>query len=1063
MWSRKVNIVVLLVYITAAAAVGWSLLKPGLDLGAVLDDYDYAYRAEMLIEGQYVDRLPNGRIERNMANVKASAVSTIILCALLAIAVRKWKASSRGWLPSAFLFQLALYSLFTFLLAYNTDPEKSAALAKTARAGATLGFATFLHTVLVRLGPPAFAARRESLLYWLYLPAVVFLCLLPTPHLIAAVSHSPVGAVAVAGPAHTTYSIFLWFYFTLAVLTILHKCVEAEGVVRTRAALLGVAFLPPVLALSAATALLPPDRFAIPMEAAGLCCCAIIATYALLRKRPVDLPRLVVELVLGGRRRFNKRLYETVERLTESEITRGDIEEALTRLLGCDAAIETVEKGRWKVEAHAGEKKPPANNVMAPGASDRWIRHGRDAGLENAVHIDLDSTTMCVVTLGPGVKTYVFSKQDNKNLNALWRAVRTGLLFIMKEEKARCNLRIIEQKSARVAQLKVQLEKSTTSHDDRRQRLEDEAAEANRTSASILMALAIRFKAEEDEKAGMVEEQTAEIERAELALEEKSLLLEEKEAAIKELGEALCLVENTMGEPRLELTREFVNLKDEIKTLAAEVEEHKRARESAEEEISRLEADAEKSGNMIKQFKKEKRKLRRQNLGLKIDYLSTRRAEKDVLPDKKRIRVLLMGVKPKFDLKRIPSVEPIAAETWEKAVGLIKKKEVDVMVLHRDMYTVISKKKLPSSEVPVLVSTYKPEIRKKFAALFPMALTSFIPPNIKDENLFTGTVRIITAVVSATLYKDAEHRLISAHRPFISLVETLKGIAKKGRVIFLQGDSGTGKEALARLINEHGPPGPFVTLNCAEPDRQMFAALLFGSDKGSYTGSYENRVGAIERAADGTVFLDEFAEMPKALQAKLLRVVEGYAFWKVGGKTQVTPDVLIVCATSRNILDETVMREDMRFRFGLHYYNIPPLSKRKEDIPLLIYNFLIEANDEYDKSCQVSEVLVESLKNYSWPGNVRYLRNLIHRAVSDAREKNALIKYVDKAHKELTNPLSLLKKAEAFKMKEVNDALSVAAYVPQKAAEILGIRRQNVIKWMKKMEKAGYVWTGKGR
>jgi len=227
----------------------------------------------------------------------------------------------------------------------------------------------------------------------------------------------------------------------------------------------------------------------------------------------------------------------------------------------------------------------------------------------------------------------------------------------------------------------------------------------------------------------------------------------------------------------------------------------------------------------------------------------------------------------------------------------------------------------------------------------------------------------------------------------LEVLDMAREVAKSSAPILITGESGTGKELLARYIHEHSPRsrGPFVAINCAALPEGLLESELFGHERGSFTGAVSQKKGKFELAHGGTILLDEISEMPLALQAKLLRVLQEGEIDRVGGLKPIPVDVRPI-ATSNQDLSERIrqgkFREDLYFRLNVVHLKLPPLREREEDIPLLAEYFLEKYARLNGKPVkEFSPEALEKLSRYSWPGNVRQLENVIHRAVLLARSE----------------------------------------------------------------------------
>jgi DNA-binding NtrC family response regulator len=205
--------------------------------------------------------------------------------------------------------------------------------------------------------------------------------------------------------------------------------------------------------------------------------------------------------------------------------------------------------------------------------------------------------------------------------------------------------------------------------------------------------------------------------------------------------------------------------------------------------------------------------------------------------------------------------------------------------------------------------------------------------------------------------------------------------------VLITGESGTGKELVARTIHDLSPRAraPFVAVNCAAIPETLLESEIFGHEKGAFTGAIERRAGCFELAHQGTLFLDEIAEMNPATQAKFLRVLEGGAVRRLGGRAEIMMDVRVLAATNKDpqkALRDGSFREDLYYRLNVVSLALPPLREHREDIPLLVESFISEFNAKYDKSIGGVDADAEAaLEVATWPGNVRELKNILERAV----------------------------------------------------------------------------------
>lgn len=230
-------------------------------------------------------------------------------------------------------------------------------------------------------------------------------------------------------------------------------------------------------------------------------------------------------------------------------------------------------------------------------------------------------------------------------------------------------------------------------------------------------------------------------------------------------------------------------------------------------------------------------------------------------------------------------------------------------------------------------------------------------------------------------------RIAGVSRALMDTVNLVKKGAPTKATMLLTGESGTGKELFARAIHHLSPraAGPFVPINCAAIPKDLLESELFGHEKGAFTGAEARRIGKFELADKGTIFLDEVGELDMSLQAKLLRVLQGEQFERVGGSSPITVDVRVVAASNRDLLqaaNDGLFREDLYYRLNVFPVRIPPLRERREDIPVLASGFASKFSLELNKPVpEIAGSAMDALIAHQWKGNVRELENCIERAV----------------------------------------------------------------------------------
>ncbi|UTW06696.1 sigma-54-dependent transcriptional regulator [Pseudomonas benzenivorans] len=234
--------------------------------------------------------------------------------------------------------------------------------------------------------------------------------------------------------------------------------------------------------------------------------------------------------------------------------------------------------------------------------------------------------------------------------------------------------------------------------------------------------------------------------------------------------------------------------------------------------------------------------------------------------------------------------------------------------------------------------------------------------------------------------QPVDSRLLGDSPPMQTLRKQILKLARSQAPVYISGESGSGKELVARLIHEQGPRNeqPFVPVNCGAIPSELMESEFFGHKKGSFTGAVEDKQGLFQAANGGTLFLDEVADLPLAMQVKLLRAIQEKAIRTVGGQQEVTVDVRVLCATHKDLAAEVAaerFRQDLYYRLNVIELRVPPLRERREDIAKLAEVMLRRlANDTGLDPARLDPEALEKLKNYRFPGNVRELENMLERA-----------------------------------------------------------------------------------
>jgi two-component system nitrogen regulation response regulator NtrX len=303
--------------------------------------------------------------------------------------------------------------------------------------------------------------------------------------------------------------------------------------------------------------------------------------------------------------------------------------------------------------------------------------------------------------------------------------------------------------------------------------------------------------------------------------------------------------------------------------------------------------------------------------------------------------------------------------------------------------------------------------------------------------------------------------LIGESSPMKQIRSQIEMVARSNSRVLVTGDSGTGKEIVAHQIHELSERrnGPFVGVNCAAIPHELIESELFGHEKGSFTGAFEQKKGKFELANKGTLFLDEIGDMSYLTQAKLLRVLESQEIQRVGGSKSISVDTRVIAATNQNIQElirDGKFREDLYFRLNVIPVFLPPLRDRKEDIPSLVKYFLEQLAVEYGQpSKQLNNKALDRLMEHSWPGNIRELKNLIERLVimsPDNEITSASISLQGQAPCSAYFDIKALREArEAFEKDFIARKLSENDWNISRTADALEIERSNLHRKIKSL------------
>ena len=300
-----------------------------------------------------------------------------------------------------------------------------------------------------------------------------------------------------------------------------------------------------------------------------------------------------------------------------------------------------------------------------------------------------------------------------------------------------------------------------------------------------------------------------------------------------------------------------------------------------------------------------------------------------------------------------------------------------------------------------------------------------------------------------------ETEMIGSSAEMVEIYKTISRVAPTDATILIEGETGTGKEMIARMIHNHSArtSQPFVPVDCGAIPTSLLEAELFGAMKGSYTGADRDRVGLFESANRGTVFLDEIGDIDAGFQLKLLRFLQEKEIRPIGSQRSRPIDVRVVAATNRDVtklVKEGKFREDLWFRLNVVPLRLPPLRERRGDIPLLSHFFLKKYNEKYGQNARLLESGLRLLSDYTWPGNVRQLQHLMERLTILAPQGQIDDAFVRRAFQQDDGsaPGETLADTEAEQIRKV---MAAAGNNKSRAARILGIERKTLYRKLERM------------
>lgn len=371
------------------------------------------------------------------------------------------------------------------------------------------------------------------------------------------------------------------------------------------------------------------------------------------------------------------------------------------------------------------------------------------------------------------------------------------------------------------------------------------------------------------------------------------------------------------------------------------------------------------------------------------------------------------------------------ADDGETAIAAVMEEAFDIVLMDIKMIRMSGLEALPhikafNPAIPVIIMTAYSSVETAVDALKSGAWDYLIKPldfeklklTLRRALEHSGLIEENKRLRASLLDQFDPGRIIGQSPAIVRLTEIIAQVAPSEATVLIAGESGTGKELVASAIHYNSPrkEGTLVKINCAAITDTLLESELFGHEKGAFTGADRRKEGKFVQASGGTLFLDEIGEMPLAMQAKLLRVLQEREITRVGGESVIPVDVRVVAATNRDLANSVKngeFREDLYYRLNVVELNLPPLRERRDDIPLLASRFMASFAEKNRKTIKgFTPRAMDILVRYDWPGNVRELMNMIERAVVLSRTE-----WLD----ETDFPIRLTSEQQRYKIPETED------------------------------------------
>jgi two-component system response regulator AtoC len=431
------------------------------------------------------------------------------------------------------------------------------------------------------------------------------------------------------------------------------------------------------------------------------------------------------------------------------------------------------------------------------------------------------------------------------------------------------------------------------------------------------------------------------------------------------------------------------------------------------------------------------------------------------------------GVRQSFNMVLKDQYQVLMAQSGSEAVEIFSKNYVDLVLLDIrlpdvDGVDLLRKLKETDPGVEIIMVTAVKSIQTAVQAIKSGAYEYIIKP-FDVEEVLTVINRALEKrqlVKEVTYLRDELQRvqpfekMVGNDKKMNAVFELITTISRGDGAVLIQGESGTGKELVARAIHNLSPRKnqPFVVINCAAIPSSLMVRELFGHIRGAFTGAIDSRMGKLEIANNGTVFLDDIDLLDTGMQAKLLRVIQEKEFERLGSAKVIKVDVRFVAASNKDIpklIEKSEFREDLFYRLNVFPIKLPPLRERRSDIPLLIDHFLkLRAQHIGRSEKKFSDKALRSLVKYDWPGNVRELQNLVERLVTITPDPVIRLSDISviNIQKRGVGDMTLKEAVTTFERQYINEFIDFYEGNRKVVADKLGIHRNTLLAKLKEFE-----------